>query len=467
MIFLIKINRKTMKFNKTKLFALAMMVVSAGFIGCSKDDDDDNTGGETPKEVEVLEGQITTTKILDAKKTYLLKGYVRVMPNGGRLEIPAGTVIKGDKATMGALIVEKGGYIKANGTPTNPIIFTSNQEASIRKEGDWAGVVICGNSRVNTGDGTSTYEGGALGAGVAVYGGGANPKLDDNSGEFTYVRIEFAGYPILDEKEINGLTLCGVGSGTKVHHIQVSYCGDDSFEFFGGTVNASHLIAYRGIDDDFDFDQGYDGKIQYAISFRDPIMADKSISRAIELDNGGAVSRDEYSRPVLSNFTMIGPGATQVTNHGAAVFFGRNSRMVLGNSIVVGARTNAVEFSTDFPAAELKAGRSVFSNNLVFGTTANYGLLNVTSFADVAALTTFVTPLGNTTLASVDAAGFNSTAIGSPNLTLKAGSPALGKAKWEGDLANAFFAKETFAGAMGSTDWTTGWASWTPKTNTY
>lgn len=454
-----------MKFNKTKLFALAMMVVSAGFMGCSKDDGDD-TGGETPKQVEVLQGQITNTKVLDASKIYLLKGYVRVM-SGGRIEIPAGTVIKGEKASMGALIVEKGGYIKANGTATNPIVFTSDQEASVRKEGDWAGVVICGKSKVNTADGTALYEGGALGTGVAEYGGGANPILDDNSGEFTYVRIEFAGYPIQTDKEINGLTLCGVGSGTKLHHVQVSYCMDDSFEFFGGTVNASHLIAYRGIDDDFDFDQGYNGKIQYAISFRDPVMADKSISRGIELDNGGTVTGDAYSRPVLANFTLIGPGVNGVTNHGAGVYFGRNSRMVMGNSIVVGAKTNAVEFNTDFPAAELKAGRSIFSNNLIFGATANYGLIGVTSFADVAALTTFATAAGNTTIANVDAAGFNNVAIATPDLTLKAGSPALGKAKWEGDLSNAYFTKETFVGAMGSTNWSTGWASWTPKTNTY
>jgi len=455
-----------MKFNKTKLFALAMLVVSASFTACKKDKEEEVV---TPKDVEVLQGQITTKKVLDANKIYLLRGYVRVMGNGGNLEIPAGTVIKGEKASMGALIVEKGGFIKANGTPTNPIIFTSDQEAAVRKEGDWAGVVICGKSKVNTATGTALYEGGALGDGVAEYGGGANPILNDNSGEFTYVRIEFAGYPIQTDKEINGLTLCAVGSETKLHHIQVSYCMDDSFEFFGGTVNATHLIAYRGIDDDFDFDQGFDGKIQYAISFRDPAMADKSISRGIELDNGGTVSGDAYSRPILSNFTLIGSGVNGVTNHGAGVYFGRNSRMVMGNSIVVGARTNAVEFNTNFPAAELKGGRSIFSNNLIFGATANYGIIGVdaATFADAAALATFATTAGNTTIASVDAAGFNNVSVATPDLTLKAGSPALGKAKWEGDLANAYFTKETFVGAMGSTNWSTGWASWTPKSNTY
>ena len=149
-----------MKMKTIKLFALGMLVLSASFTACKKNSDEDPIEG--PKEVEILEGQITTKKVLDANKVYLLRGYVRVMGGGGNLEIPAGTVIKGEKATKGALIVERGGYIKANGTPTNPIVFTSDQEASIRRSGDWAGVIICGNSRVNTVDGVSQYEGGAL-----------------------------------------------------------------------------------------------------------------------------------------------------------------------------------------------------------------------------------------------------------------------------------------------------------------
>lgn len=448
----------------SKLFALAMLALATSFTACKKDKGEET---DQPKDVVILQGEITNKMVLDANKIYLLKGYVRVMGNGGNLEIPAGTVIKGEKASMGALIVERGGYIKANGTASNPIVFTSDQPESVRKQGDWAGIIICGNSRVNTATGTAQYETGVLGVGVAEYGGGLNPILNDKSGEFTYVRIEFAGYPIQTDKEINGLTLCGVGSGTILHHIQVSYCGDDSFEFFGGTVNASHLVAYRGVDDDFDFDQGYNGKIQYGISIKDPNIDDKSISRAVETDNGGTVSRDEYSRPVLSNFTFIGPGTAGLGFHGAGVYFGRNSRMVLANSIIVGAKTNAVEFNTEFPAAEYKAGRSILSNNLVFGAGANYGLIAVTSFADVATLATFAALGNNAVLASVDAAGITSTSLTAPNLTLKAGSPALGKASFAGTDLSTGFTAETFVGAMGTTDWTAGWANWNPKATAY
>lgn len=452
-----------MNFKTTKFYALALLLV-VGTLGACKKSSSKEEEPAGPKEQEIIEGQITTTKTLSADKTYLLRGYVRVMA-GGNLEIPAGTIIKGEKSSKAALIIEKGGKIKANGTASNPVVFTSDQAAGARNTGDWSGVIICGNSTVNTVDGTAQYEGGALGAGVATYGGNVPT---DNSGEFTYVRIEFAGIAIEKDKEINGLTLCGVGSGTTVHHVQVSYGGDDSFEFFGGTVNATHLIAYRGVDDDFDFDQSYSGKLQYGVSIKDPNVADAAgTSRGIELENKGTVTGNLYTRPVISNFTFIGPGKEALSVHGAGVHFGLNSRLVLANSVIVNARGNAIEFNSDFPAAELKAGRSVLSNNVIFGNTANFGLSSsVTSFASVAELSTFSLAQGNALVASLELAGFNSTGLSAPDLTLKATSPALGKAKYEGDLATGF-TKETFAGAMSTTDWTKGWANWSPKTNTY
>ena len=456
-----------MKLNmSSKWFALALVATSMSIASCSKSDNpnpvDPNPGNG---DVEVIEGKITSNKVLSASKTYLLRGYVQVM-DGGTLEIPAGTIIKGEKATKAALIVERGGKLKANGTAEKPIIFTSDQAVGNREKGNWSGIIICGKSKVNSADGTSQYESGVLGATVAMYGGGANPVLDDNSGELSYVRIEYAGNAIQTDKEINGLTLCAVGSGTKIDHIQVSYGGDDAFEFFGGTVNASYLVAYKNIDDDFDFDQGYTGRIQYGISIKDPLISDAmGTSRGIELENKAAVANNMYSRPVLSNFTFIGPGTDGNDKHGAGVHFGLNSRIVLANSIIVGAKTSAVEFNSDFPAAELKAGRSIFSNNMIFGTTASYLLKDVTSFASVADLTGYLNGFGDFSVANVAAAGLTNTSISAPNLLLKSDSPALGKAKYEGDLA--FFTKETFIGAMGTTDWTKGWASWDPQNNKY
>lgn len=451
-----------MNFKTTGFYFVALALILSVFSGCSKDDDND---GPSETELEVIEGQITANKTLSADKTYLLRGYVRVM-DGATLEIPAGTIIKGEQASKAALIIERGGRIKANGTASKPIIFTSDRPVGSRGIGDWSGIIICGKSTVNSADGTSLYEGGSLGTGVAVYGG---TSPNDNSGEFTYVRIEFAGIAIEQNKEINGLTLCGVGSGTTIHHVQVSYGGDDGFEFFGGTVNAHHLIAYRTVDDDFDFDQGYSGKLQYGISIKDPALADAvGTSRGIELENKGGVTGGIYTKPIISNFTFIGPGSIGVQYHGAGVHFGQNSRMVLANSIIVNARGNGVEFNTDFPAQELKDGRSAFKNNIVFGNTANYGLSGVaTSVFDVAALTTFMGTSANATIANLDAAGFNSTSLTAPNLTLKNTSPARAKASFTATELSTGFTVETFAGAMESSDWTAGWASWDPKNNEY
>ena len=107
----------------------------------------------------------------------------------------------------------------------------------------------------------------------------------DNSGILRYVRIEYAGYAFLPDKEINGLTFGGVGNQTIVDHVQVSYANDDSFEWFGGTVNCKHLISYRTLDDDFDTDNGYSGKVQFGIALRDSSIADISKSEAFESDN--------------------------------------------------------------------------------------------------------------------------------------------------------------------------------------
>ena len=171
-----------------------------------------------------------------AKGTYVLKGWVYIA-NGAQLTIEPGTVIKGDKTTMASLIVEKGGKLIAQGTASEPIVFTSNQAKGNRKPGDWGGVIICGQARNNQDD--MQIEGGPR-----SHHGGSNDA--DNSGVLSYVRIEFAGYPFQTDQEINGLTLGSVGSGTKIDHVQVSFSNDDSYEWFGGTVDCKYLVSYNG-----------------------------------------------------------------------------------------------------------------------------------------------------------------------------------------------------------------------------
>ncbi|MGH7601813.1 MAG: T9SS C-terminal target domain-containing protein, partial [bacterium] len=205
----------------------------------------------------VVSGNITTNTTWTSNNTYLLNGFVYVKA-GATLTIEPGTVIYGDKASKGALIIEQGAKIIADGTAAQPIVFTSALPAGQRSYGDWGGLILCGRAPINVPGGTATIEGGV----GSIYGG-TDPA--DNSGTLRYVRLEFPGIAFQPNSEINGLTLGGVGSGTIIDYVQVSYSGDDGFEFFGGTVNAKHLISLRTLDDDFDTDFGYSGKVQYAV----------------------------------------------------------------------------------------------------------------------------------------------------------------------------------------------------------
>lgn len=282
------------------------------------------------------------------KGTYTLKGWVYI-GEGAQLTLEPGTIIKGDKDTKACLIVERGGQLIAQGTKTAPIVFTSSQAKGFRKPGDWGGVILCGKALNNQRE--MQIEGGPR----TKHGGNDN---DDNSGILEYVRIEFAGYPFQKDKEINGLTLGSVGSGTKLDHIQVSYSNDDSYEWFGGSVNAKYLIAYHGWDDDFDTDNGYSGNVQFCLAVRDSRIADISQSNSFESDNcadGSAVN--PLTTASFSNITFVGPnldanfrntsdyitGGNFNPNNGAALgkmqsvmHIRRNSHLNCFNSVALG-----------------------------------------------------------------------------------------------------------------------------------
>ena len=178
-------------------------------------------------------------------------------------------------------------------------MLTSAQAKGSRKPGDWGGLIVCGKARNNQTE--MTIEGGPR----TKHGGNDD---NDNSGVFSYMRVEFAGYPLRTDQEINGVTFGSVGRGTTVENIQVSYSNDDSFEWFGGSVNCKRLIAFHGWDDDFDTDNGYSGKLQYLLAVRNPKIADVSRSNGFESDNnkdGNDVS--PFTECVFSNVTFVGP----------------------------------------------------------------------------------------------------------------------------------------------------------------
>ncbi len=407
---------------------------------------------------------ITTNTTWTSSNKYVLNGFIYV-EDGATLTIEPGTIIKGDKPSKGTLIIKRGGKIMAEGTAAQPIVFTSNQPAGSRDYGDWGGIIICGRAPHNQ-PSDPIVEGG-----VDAQYGGTDPE--DNSGVLKYVRIEFCGIPFQPNQEINGLTLGAVGRGTTIENIQVSYSGDDSYEWFGGTVNAKRLIAFRGWDDDLDQDFGWQGKVQFAVSLRDPMIADQSSSNGFECDNdaaGNAVT--PYSQGTWSNVSIFGPKQTASTNiseqYARALHLRRNARTRVFNSVFAGYPTG-LYIDGNGTQAGAEAGELMFRNNVLAGMATSVNVPNGQNWDQAAALNWYNTSGWNNMIYANNsdlqiANPYNMTA---PDMRPNPGSPLLAGAEFSGPLADPFFENVQFRGAFGTIDWTAGWANWDPQNTIY
>lgn len=439
------------------------------------------TTGFSQKPKLTISAPITADRFFDKDTIYNLKGYIYVV-NNKTLTIEAGTLVTGDSATKGALIITQGSKIEAIGTACSPIVFTSSAKPKSRQRGDWGGLILLGYGAFNGTSGIYGYGYGNI-EGITAsdstkFGGGANPILNDNSGTLKYVRIEFAGIPLIPNSEINGLTMGAVGSGTTIDYVQVSYSNDDSYEWFGGSVNAKHLIAFRGLDDDFDTDNGYNGKLQYGMGLRDPLVADVSTSNGFESDNNATgTTATPKTKAIFSNFTVTA-GSDSATNSlmGRGAHIRRNSNQFILNSIIMGYPQSGV---------------------FIDGTLGNNTLLNVQADTMVknniiAAKATskwlrFAQATPNQPLATLDSnlliadnQFFNGNAqvklklpysLTKPNNQLLAGSPAIGAAQFTApELQDPFFDKVTYVGGFSnksSGNWTKTWSNWSPTSTDY
>ena len=230
-----------------------LTIVTIAFTSCTNDSNPSTPSSTFVLKVDDLKGTISDGSVtLDPTKTYTLTGGL-VVKSGATLNIPAGTTIKSDptadsKTTY--IAVERGAKIFVNGTAAKPVVMTSGN--AVPTEGNWGGLIICGDAKVNTGDNGTSEVGGLL------YGGNNNA---DSSGEINYLKISYTGSKFSDSKEYNGVSFFGVGSGTKVSNIYTYESGDDAIEFFGGAVNASNLVMINSYDDSLDFADGYIGTI--------------------------------------------------------------------------------------------------------------------------------------------------------------------------------------------------------------
>lgn len=441
-----------------------------------------NITAQTIDSTTLNSASITGVVNLTNNKTYIMKGFNYVR-NGGIIVIQKGSLILGDKPTTGTLIIERGGKIIADGTVNQPIVFMSRLPIGSRGPGDWGGLIILGRSRINTSTGLDSAQIEGFPPGTGPWYGG-QPVVDtDSSGVLRYVRLEFPGVNLtgISGNEINGLTMGGVGSKTVIENIMVSYCGDDSYEWFGGTVNAKYLVSYRSVDDDFDADNGYRGKVQYGLAVRDTAISDVSASHIFEIDNNNnnpSNFNSPRTRPIFSNITGIGPRITNSStispNFKRSSHLRRNMLACVYNSILTAYPTGVLFDGKGVQQAAL--GDTIQMRNSIFAgfaklgdTTANSGsgFNNPTGWLNTVSFSNRVLT-NNTDLQLTDMFGFYSVGLPANTVTYwmpLAGSPALTGANFTNPNLSGF-ETTTFVGAFGNTNWTAGWAQFNPKNYT-
>ncbi|MFH1051998.1 MAG: T9SS type A sorting domain-containing protein [bacterium] len=314
-------------------------------------------------------------KYMTSENIYLLEGLVFV-EDGAELHIESGTVIKGkpgQEHNASALVIAKGGKIFAEGTPTKPIIFTAEADdpydladLPITETGQWGGVIILGKAQTNIPGGVGQIEGIAETESRGQFGmPEGEHDNEDNSGVMRYVSIRHGGTDIGDANEINGLTLGAVGRGTTIDHIEVWYNADDGFEFFGGTVNTSHLVSAFNKDDSYDYDMGFNGRGQFWVS----IQADNRGNCAGEHD-GGDKPEDgtPFAIPVIYNATYIGSGVSSANTKSIGLHIRDNAGGKYFNSIFTEFTGKGLEIedltSGEDSKARFEAGDLVLNNNL-------------------------------------------------------------------------------------------------------
>lgn len=234
---------------------------------------------EYDKPSQILSGDITKDTKLYKTDIYLLLGDVFVT-DSTTLTIEPGTIILGDFKTKGSLTISRGSKIIAQGTSTDPIIFTSSK--SIKKPGDWGGIFILGDAPTNKFDGEASLNYGLIpSAAKNISYGGDNP--DSYSGELNYVRIEFAGKRTKRYGYFNGLTLAGVGQETSINNVMVSYCEGNSFNILGGNVNLEKLVSYKSNIHDFEFNYGVQCRISNSLAIKSPYVSGAIASKTMNI----------------------------------------------------------------------------------------------------------------------------------------------------------------------------------------
>lgn len=318
------------------------------------------------KEACGLKGTYTRDLVLTNDKIWVLQGGVFIgndNKDNAVLNIAAGTTIMGQNGAD-FLVITRGSKINAVGRADSPIVFTAAKTTG-RKRGEWGGLVINGNAPINSCSAAAEVCEAEGEGNTGVYGGN---NADDNSGVLKYVRVEFAGYEITPDNELNGIAFQGVGTGTEVDYVQSHMGADDGVEFFGGTVNVKHLVITGAKDDSLDWTSGWRGKAQFIVveQFED------AANNGIEADNlSSPMDADPRSNPTLSNLTLIGTSSAAAKG-GEGVLLRVGTGAALYNSIVTGFKSSCIDLDDKETfenagrySAALERNEIAFENNII------------------------------------------------------------------------------------------------------
>ncbi|MEP7107967.1 MAG: hypothetical protein ABI760_08290 [Ferruginibacter sp.] len=423
--------------------------------------------------IETLPGIISGDLILKTNTDYIINGQVFVK-NNATLTIPAGitvSMVKNDALeNKSVLVITKGSKLFINGTVDKPVVFTS--ASTTRSPGDWGAIILLGNAPINIPAKTDNIAG--LNKTADTEFGGSVP--DDNSGSISYLRMEYCG-GINPENEdewavdkASGLCLGGVGSGTKIDNVMVEHSNDDAFQFLGGTVNVTHLIGYNNGDDDFDFDLGYTGKLQFLISYRAQLTSNHALrANGLESYNDEVpTTNPPLTRPVISNMTIIGPQGNESvkSNLNQGVYIRKGTRFFIQNSVIAEYPQGALMLCPKTKPPVMTDKGSEFRYNLVQSDDANrtFSYDNGSSVNGDPELKVFALNSVNNNKMFQASADLQLTAIyaNNPDLTPMSGSEAASGANFEGANYLTFFTPVAYRGAIGQVNWAAAstWAVW-------
>lgn len=397
-----------------------------------------------------IKGTLTSNVTLKVGADYVLNGKVTIgndNANSAILTVEPGVRVYG-KSAADYLVVARGSKLMAEGSPTAPIIFTSLQDVigSGTRAGQWGGIVVLGNAPSNKCDQAATVCSIEAEGNAGPYGG---YKPEDNSGVYKYLQVRYAGYEVIKDNELNGITFAGVGSGTVVDHIQVHKSLDDGVEVFGGTLSMKYVLLTSNEDDSLDWTDGWNGKVQFVLVKHD--ASNSIVNRGIEADNQATnFAATPLSEPTIANMTIIGNIFKSADMDSEGILLRAGTSAKLYNMVVAGPKTDAgamgecLEIETTQSQAMAAAGQLVMTNSVIGCPEPFKGSVSAT----VTTKQWFEAQAGNKTVADQAAALNGLYTI--DNVTTAKDMSAV----------NSFFIKTPFVGAMdASNDWTKGWTT--------